>query len=263
MVDLYDIRAYTDICRPRRIMKYVLVYCSAGTIELAVDDDHFVMTPNSVITITSGQIHAISKLEEAAGQVLEFSYDFFCKSDHDIELVFHNSLFCHFGQNEVITLHNSQVPARQLECIAAELATKPYQYLITVHSRMELLLVEINRQKIANGGEIWKPDALFLKFLETVRNNFAQQPNTRMAAELLSTSQAKLNEHAKLHTGKTAQNVIYGLVASEAKRLFKYDNLSVKEVAFALGFSDPFYFSRFFKKQTGMAPREYMERYAD
>jgi AraC family transcriptional activator of pobA len=46
------------------------------------------------------------------------------------------------------------------------------------------------------------------------------------------TTELKLNELAKLHAGKSAQNVIHGLVASEANRLRTYEDLTVKEVAY-------------------------------
>src|SRR4029079_5635072 len=100
------------------------------------------------------------------------------------------------------------------------------------------------------------------KFLESVRNNFEQNYTLSHFAGLLGTNVAKLNELAKLHTGKTAQNVIYGLVVSEAKRLLTYENLSVKEVAYQLGFNDPFYFSNFFKKHTNHSPKSYQAKYA-
>ncbi len=102
---------------------------------------------------------------------------------------------------------------------------------------------------------------MFLKFLEAVRDNFKKNLTVKQIAAFLSTTEAKLNEVSKLHTGKTAQNVIYGLVASEAKRLFTYEKLSVKEVAYELGFNDPFYFSNFFKKQTKQSPKLYRERF--
>jgi AraC-like DNA-binding protein len=123
-------------------------------------------------------------------------------------------------------------------------------------------LVEINRAKIKQGGEIYKPDALFLKFLEAIRNNFEHNYPVSRFAELLGTTELKLNEHSKLHTGRTAQSVIYGLVASEAKRLLTYENLSVKEVAYRLGFNDPFYFSNFFKKHVNISPKLYQEKFA-
>jgi AraC-like DNA-binding protein len=54
--------------------------------------------------------------------------------------------------------------------------------------------------------------------------------------------------------------VVYSLLISEAKRLLIYrEDLSVKEMAYQLGFNDPFYFSNFFKKHTGLSPKAYKE----
>jgi AraC-like DNA-binding protein len=75
-------------------------------------------------------------------------------------------------------------------------------------------------------------------------------------------TEANLNELSKLHTGRTARDVMHGLTASEAKRLFRYERLSVKEVAYELGFNDPFYFSNFFKKQTRQSPKAYKEKHS-
>jgi len=162
----------------------------------------------------------------------------------------------------VIPVANYQTIQQQLELIKKELQEKPYQYLITIHSRIELILVEVNRAKLERGDEIWKPDALFLKFLEAVRANFEHNYTLPQFAAMLDTTEAKLNEQAKLHAGRTAQNVIYGLIASEARRLLTYRKLSVKEVAYQLGFNDPFYFSNFFKKHTNISPKSYQSMHA-
>ena len=262
MIDIKTFENAIDLQKPRRIMKYVLVWCSSGSVTMVVDENEFVLKANTVITITSGQIHYIKKNKAAKGLVLEFTYDFFCKDDKDIELIFHNSLFCHFAMNEVIPLGKSQLVGMELKQIVQELKDEPYQYLISVHSRIELILVEINRAKIKQGSEIWRPDAPFLKFLETTRANFKKNLTVRQLASALHTTESKLNELSKLHTGRTAQSVIHGLLASEAKRLFMYEKLSVKEVAYELGFNDPFYFSNFFKKQTKQSPKTYKEKHA-
>jgi AraC family transcriptional regulator, transcriptional activator of pobA len=250
-----------QLTKPRRIMKYVLVYCATGKLHMAVDEKDLTLSAGDVLTITSGQIHHVTKISKAKGFILEFTLDFFCKNDNDIELIFHNGLFCHFAMNEVIAV-NKSIIENQLNSISEELVKQPYQYLISIHSRIELILVEINRAKVKRGDEIWKPDALFLKFLEAVRNNFEHNYSLAQFAKMLATTEIKLNELAKLHAGKTAQNVIYGLIASEAKRLLTYGDLSVKEVAYQLGFNDPFYFSNFFKKHTRVSPKSYQSSYS-
>lgn len=260
MFEWYRLEDHRALLSPRRIMRYVLLYCTAGQARIQVDENEVQLLPNDIITITSGQVHFLQNDSSAKGVVLEFSYDFFCKTDADLELIFHNGLFCHFGMNEVITVPEYQRVTQLLEQIREDLTLKPYQYLISIHANLELILVMINRAKIARGDEIWKPDALFLKFLEKVRTQFRQAPTLATLTQQLQSNEAKLNELAKLHTGKTAQMVIYGLVTSEAKRLLTYEKLSVKEVAAELGFNDPFYFSNFFKKHTGVSPKGFRDK---
>lgn len=260
MIEWHRLEEHHILQTPRRVMRYVLLWCTAGAVRVTVDETGFLLHPHEVITITSGQIHWVALNSSTQGVVLEFSYNFFCKTDADLELIFHNGLFCHFGMNEVIAVPEHQRFTQLLEQIREDLALKPYQYLISTHANLELILVMINRAKIAHGDEIWKPDALFLKFLELVRTQFQQAPTLATLAQQLQSNEAKLNELAKLHAGKTAQMVMYGLVASEAKRLLTYEKLSVKEVAAELGFNDPFYFSNFFKKHTGVSPKVYREK---
>ncbi len=257
MIDIKTFQDQLNLQQPKRLMKYILIWCSKGSVNYIIDDKEFSLLENQLITITSGQVHYLTKYDHPQGFILEFTLDFFCKDDEDIELIFHNGLFCHFAMNEVITIAKSNYIECQLSLIREELQHKPYQYLTSIRARIELILVEINRAKVCEGKEIYKPDALFLKFLELVRNNFKNNLPLNYYAELLGTTASKLNEQSKLHTGKTAQNVIYGLIVSEAKRLLRYQNTSIKEVAHQLGFDDPFYFSNFFKKHSQESPKSY------
>ncbi|MCD0468861.1 AraC family transcriptional regulator [Flavobacterium sp. JAS] len=260
MIDIKPFDQATDLENPRRVLKYVLIFCTSGSTTISVDENEFILTENSVITITSGQIHYFQNIQNAKGYILEFTYDFFCKDDNDMELIFHNGLFCHFAMNEMIRVDNPKLIVQQLEEIKKELIETPYQYQISIHSRIELILIEINRTKINRGDEIYKPDAVFLHFLDAVLKNFQKNLSVNEIAVLIGTTESKLNELSKLHTNKTAQNVIFGLIISEAKRLFTYEKLSVKEVGYALGFNDPFYFSNFFKKHTNTSPKSYKEK---
>src|SRR5690242_18203114 len=104
MIDIKTFGSYTDINKPRRLRKYVLVWCTKGAATVAVDEKELRVEEHEVLTITSGQIHYFKDYEEADGFILEFTLDFFCKNDNDIELIFHNGLFCHFSLNEVIKI---------------------------------------------------------------------------------------------------------------------------------------------------------------
>lgn len=246
-----------DFNQPHRILKYVLVWCASGSITLVVDENEFQLKSNEVITITSGQYHFFKETSNATGHLLSFTYDFFCRDDRDIELIFHNSLFCHFDLNEIVQVDLSVL----LGQITKELENKFYQYHIAVHNIVELILVRINRSKLSSSAQIWKPDALFLKFLEKIRSDFKNAPQVAKIAIDLGTTVGVLNNASKKHTGKTAQSIVHSFTISEAKRILIYEKISIKEVAYALGFRDSFYFSAFFKKHTEMSPKTYREKH--
>ncbi|MBK7105086.1 MAG: helix-turn-helix domain-containing protein [Ignavibacteriae bacterium] len=261
MISIKKIHEAIELTLPRRVKKYIIIFVTSGKLQIKIDDKDFTLNANDIITITSGQYHFVKSIKNVKGFVLDFTYHFFIKDDADIELIFQNGLFCHFDLNEVNKISNAKIVENYFKDIAEELLNQPFQYFTAIHSKVKLILIEINRARILSGYEIWKPDAIFLKFLEFVRANFDKNLQLSEIANKLKTTELKLNELSKKFAGKTAQNIIYGLITSEAQRLLIYENLSVKETAFRLGFNDPFYFSNFFKKQTKLSPHNYQKKF--
>jgi AraC-like DNA-binding protein len=69
-----------------------------------------------------------------------------------------------------------------------------------------------------------------------------------------------LNETVKGTLGQPAGMIIRERLLLEAKRLLRYSDSPVAEIATHLNFEDPSYFSRFFKKHTGFSPSEFREQ---
>lgn len=78
-------------------------------------------------------------------------------------------------------------------------------------------------------------------------------------ADKLRISARSLNEIIKKHTGISAGEYIRTKTVFEAKRLLSFTSLTVKEIAYKLGFDDVAYFSRFFKKATNISALQYRE----
>jgi AraC-like DNA-binding protein len=66
-----------------------------------------------------------------------------------------------------------------------------------------------------------------------------------------------LNKSVKSVTGKTAIQVLNERRLAEARSRLKYTDATVSEIAYRLGFEDQSYFSRFFKKATGVSPAKF------
>ncbi|MDD5362237.1 MAG: helix-turn-helix domain-containing protein [Ignavibacteria bacterium] len=85
-------------------------------------------------------------------------------------------------------------------------------------------------------------------------------PTVNNAASKLNLSSKYLSDLLKQETGKTALELIHLYVIAEAKNLLVEGGRSISEIAYRLGFENPPYFSRLFKKETGVSPKEYKNR---
>lgn len=115
------------------------------------------------------------------------------------------------------------------------------------------LLTEINTayfnySKRPAGGKLEK----FTGFKVFVENNLADHPSITKIAEELAVSTDSLYQIVKQQSGLSPKEFITHRLILEARRRLHYGQYTtVKELAFDLGFSDPDYFSRLFKKTTG------------
>ena len=74
---------------------------------------------------------------------------------------------------------------------------------------------------------------------------------------MLNISEVYLNEAVKGATGLSVGAYIRNRSIIQARRQLAYTSMSVKEIAFALGYNDYAYFSKLFKKSVGKSPMEY------
>lgn len=104
------------------------------------------------------------------------------------------------------------------------------------------------------------PDTTIIKFKQLIEENYITQKNVTPYAEMLNMNPSCLNELTKRTTGITAGELIRNRVIGEIKKLLYSSSLSGKEIAFDLGFDDPAYFSRFFRKYTGLTLKEFRDQ---
>ncbi len=82
-------------------------------------------------------------------------------------------------------------------------------------------------------------------------------PSVTYCAKELGISANYLSDLLKKETGKTAHDHIQLFVIEKAKTILLNSNLTISEVAVELGFEYSQHFSKMFKSQTGMTPKEY------
>jgi AraC family transcriptional activator of pobA len=94
---------------------------------------------------------------------------------------------------------------------------------------------------------------LVARFRELLERHFRDQWRLAAYAGRLGVTEARLTTACRRRLGRAPAALVQDRLALEAKRALLYTTHSVTEIAFALGFRDPAYFSRFFRRHAGVA----------
>ena len=100
----------------------------------------------------------------------------------------------------------------------------------------------------------------FVEFKLVVETYLTEQPSINAIAEKLALSTNSLYRIVKECSGTSPKDYFMSRLMAEAQRKLRYSNTSIKEVAYELGFNDPDYFSRLFKRSTGKSASEFLPR---
>lgn len=131
---------------------------------------------------------------------------------------------------------------------------------LQLRSLINLLVVWISRQCLQHHGQglaVARGREYLERFNKLVEQQFRQQPSVEALAYEVGVSVAHLNSICRELAGQSALQIIHQRLLLEAKRELVYTSLSIKLLADSLGFADPAYFSRFFRRLTGKAPSDF------
>lgn len=101
------------------------------------------------------------------------------------------------------------------------------------------------------------------KALDYIKLNYSRDISLDEISQELNLSSYYFSKLFKEETGEGFIEYLTSIRIEEAKELLKDSSISMKEVSSAIGYADPNYFSRIFKKITGITPSEYKEKIAE
>lgn len=120
----------------------------------------------------------------------------------------------------------------------------------------------INRKQLS-GKTVTEFNKILQNYIKEGSLDNNRLPSVGEFAGRLNISSKYLTDLLKVETGKTAIELIHIALIGEAKnRLIKKDK-TVSEIAYELGFESMSYFSRLFKKETGMLPSSYKKQFVE
>ena len=132
-------------------------------------------------------------------------------------------------------------------------------------SLVNFLLLQITEifhsQNVHPAGRVKHSDALFRLFRKLLAENYKKEHELQFYADSLHISQTYLSRVIRQISGKTVNNYIAEALYTDARRLLVFTDLTVKEIAEQLGFSDQSSFGKFFKKKSETSPANFRDEY--
>jgi len=231
---------------------YIFIVQQHGHCLWELDFTQAVLKGSMVGFIAPGQVHQNLDFNEAGGWLVFVTPGLVSPENREI---FDN--FTHVRQTASIAPDSplfQLVPILGTTLDQAALALKEGVVSSLTDSIVTLLASHILQSEYSAGLIEGRKYRTAARFKQLVAENCKELKQVKEYAALLNITPLYLNEIVKEVTGFSASHRINEEILLEAKRMLSYSRLDVKQIAYELGYEDHAYFSRFFKKHTGMTP---------
>jgi AraC family transcriptional activator of pobA len=240
----------------------VLWFKSAGS--HYVDYEIVEHPENTIFFIKKKQIHYFCPESKNDGWLFHFNDSFINKFDGDAETKLNYLLFNEIGNAFINPSESELLKLEQLtQLISEEVQSKDYNYVQQSYYLFQAILNLIERIKRHQQAIDYTIDVdyeIAIQFKQLIDEHINENLGIDHFSGLLAISSKKLTSITKKYLHNTPAIVIHNRKILEAKRLLSNHTLSIKEVAYDLGFDQATYFTKYFKKYTGINPKEFQSQ---
>ncbi|WP_299215640.1 AraC family transcriptional regulator [uncultured Aquimarina sp.] len=228
-----------------------------------VDYDTIDHDANTIFFINRNQIHYFCIDAPNEGYLFHFNDYFINKSKAGLMDRFSLSIFNEIGSN-CLKLSDSDTKKVGLlaSYIESEIHSKDSYYKEQVYHYFQNILFQIERLRKLDGSidvETNPEHKLAADFKKLVFEEIESFHSIDYFASTLGTNSKTLTEVSKAILLDTPANIIKQSKLLEAKRMLSNRSSAIKEIAYGLGFEDPTYFTKYFKKGTGYTPKQFQK----
>lgn len=249
------------IGQPYRLQEGRIAIITNGRARVLINLIEYIFRPNYISLIAPGSII----------QIIETSQDF----DAHIMAIEHNFLpvsgkeefFAHFLQrkkNLLLPLTTTeQVQIENFITVMWDVLQEPVFRKEVIQHLLAGLLYNIEYIAKNKGQSESSPlthqNDIFQRFISLVNTYSKTERNVSFYADKLCLTPRYLNTVIRQASQQTVMDWINQSIILEAKVLLKHSNRLVYQISDELNFPNPSFFSKFFKRMTGMTPQEYQK----
>jgi AraC family transcriptional regulator, transcriptional activator of pobA len=225
--------------------------------------DFYVKKP-TLIFLSPGQIHTIRPKPKLQARLLSFTQSFFDDATPPPSKLYEMPFF--FPEETKPWL---QIPTDELDGVRATFAELQREFDAAesgaeeiLRASLRILFIRLSRLylKMRPPEEPSRAATLVRQFHVAVESHLAENRTLTAYARDLGVTANHLSDVVKEKMGHAPGDIIRQRRLLEAKRLLSHSDLSVSEIGYELGFDDPSYFGRFFRRYAGETPVEFRDK---
>lgn len=219
---------------------------------------------NTIFFIAPGQIHSFDSKTDYEGVVIHFNASFMADEETSESVFLKYNVF-----NAYDSLPYYRISHEEESYLMTLVDEMNREYALTrafAHKSYMRYLVRLFLIRVQRSSERKEMPQLyvscianhtFIRFRQLLEQNFRQVHTVHEYAEKLNISTRTLTKYVNQSSHRTPLQIINDRILLEAKRQMCHSSLSIKEIGYQLGFDDPSYFVKFFKRLTGKMPSEF------
>jgi AraC-like DNA-binding protein/quercetin dioxygenase-like cupin family protein len=262
-VEVFDANRHFSVKYPHRHDFFEVLYLQKGSGYHVIDANKYEIKPPCVFFMSPGQAHKLELSHDIEGFIFIFTSDFYLLNRSNQNSLIEFPFFYTIHQDNPPLLLENEADIRFLESLfrqsIAEISRSGDYTPEMLRSILDLILTICAAryqvgENLLNKG---KGQILVKRFFHLVEENYQKNLSLSDYAALIGITPSHLTQTVKLLTGKTSTQIIKAKQLLEIKRLLVHTSLNVSEIANQLNFEDQSYFTKFFKRETGITPMRY------
>ena len=238
-----------EIAPHRHSRSVQLLILRHGAVRLSMDGVAAELVGPAYVLVPAGSVHGFSFQPQSSGHVITASTGMAARtrtSDDPMARLVAQAGFGSVDAGDYAALDH----------IAERLLDLGSQHRLDGPLAMALFEVLIRSLPLAQDGEGEAGDRRIAAFRQSVEQHLSEHRTAAFFASELAMTERTLTRLCRQRLGTTPLGYVQSRLITEARRLLLYTNGTVAQIADELGFADPSYFARFYKRMTGKSPRD-------
>jgi AraC family transcriptional activator of pobA len=256
---------YNWLIHPHRHDSFIQVlYLTQGQVDVQLEHTHQSLQAPCVMLIPAGHVHGFRFSRDTQGPVVTAMQ----KPLESVAGVMMPALLETIRTPRLLSLHAEMRYIDQLMplflALEHESRTPAAGQVAAGTSLLLALMVQVHRISQLSDStstqthySISRKAQQIEKFRSLIDKHFRTEHSLQAYADLVGVSVGQLSRLCREVLGKSSLQVMNDRLIQEAQRELLYTSLPIKQLASELGFEDDAYFSRFFRKHTGVNPKAY------